>query len=95
MILTFHRVQAGRRQRGEAFVATWVFVAGYMLVWTLAGVVAYAGALAAEAVAARAALPAAAAARIGGAVLILAGLYQLTPLKDGACRSAGRRSASS
>src|SRR6476661_1622057 len=38
MIVTFHKVQAGKRQRGEAFVATWVFVAGYMLVWTLSGV---------------------------------------------------------
>jgi predicted metal-binding membrane protein len=82
MILTFHKVQASKRQRGEAFVATWVFVAAYMLVWTLSGVAAYAGALAAEAIAARAALSAATAARIGGAVLVLEGLYQLTPLKD-------------
>jgi len=82
MILTFHRVQAGKRQRGQAFVSTWVFVAAYMLVWTLAGVAAYAGALAAEAVATRAALSPAAAARIGGLVLVAAGLYQLTPLKD-------------
>ena len=27
MILIFHQVQAGKRRRGEAFVATWVFVA--------------------------------------------------------------------
>jgi len=32
MILTFHKVQASKRQRGEAFVATWVFVAAYMVV---------------------------------------------------------------
>jgi predicted metal-binding membrane protein len=51
-----------------------------MLVWTLAGVAAYAGALAAEAIATRAALSPTAAARIGGAVLIAAGVYQLTPL---------------
>jgi len=82
MILTFHKVQAGKRARGEAFVATWVFVLAYMLVWTLSGVAAYAGALAAEAVAARIALSSATAARIGGAVLIVAGLYQFTPLKD-------------
>ncbi len=82
MILTFHKVQAGKRQRGEAFVATWVFVAAYMLIWTLSGGAAYAGALAAEAIAARAALSPATAARIGGAVLVTAGLYQLTPLKD-------------
>jgi predicted metal-binding membrane protein len=82
MILTFHKVQASKRQRGDTFVATWVFVAAYMLVWTLAGVAAYAGALAAEAIATRAALSPTAAARIGGAVLIAAGVYQLTPLKD-------------
>ncbi len=82
MILTFHQVQTGRRRRGEAFVATWVFVAGYMLVWTLAGVAAYTAALAAEAVAVRAAPSVGTAARIGGAVLVAAGLYQLTPLKD-------------
>src|SRR5689334_9408481 len=34
MILTFHQVQSGKRARGQAFVSTWVFVAGYMLVWT-------------------------------------------------------------
>src|SRR3984893_736108 len=52
MILTFNKVQVGKRQRGEAFVATWVFVAAYMLVWALSGVAAYAGALVAEAIAA-------------------------------------------
>ncbi len=82
MILAFHRVQAGKRQRGEAFVATWVFVAAYMLVWALSGIPAYAGALAAEAVSARWMLAPATAARIGGIVLVAAGIYQLTPLKD-------------
>jgi predicted metal-binding membrane protein len=82
MILTFHKVQADKRARGEAFVATWVFVLAYMLVWTLSGVAAYAGALAAEVAAARTALSSATAARIGGVVLIVAGLYQFTPLKD-------------
>src|SRR5262249_42305170 len=82
MNLSFPKVSGGKRERGEAFVSTWVFVAAYILVWTLAGVAAYAGALAAEAIAVRAALSSATAARIGGAVIILAGIYQLTPLKD-------------
>jgi len=82
MILTFHKVQAGKRQRGEAFVSTWIFVAAYLLVWGLAGVAAYLGALAIEAVAAHAPLSPATAARVGGIVLVAAGLYQLTPLKD-------------
>jgi len=82
MILTFHEVQAARRRRGDAFVATWVFVTAYLLVWAVAGVAAYVGALAAEAVAVRAAMSPATAARIGGVVVVAAGLYQLTPLKD-------------
>ncbi len=82
MVLTFHHVQAGKRRRGESFVATWVFVAAYLLVWTLAGVVAYIGAVVAEELAAAAALSPATAARIGGGALIAAGLYQLTPLKN-------------
>ena len=82
MILTFHKVQAGKRARGEIFVSTWVFVAAYLLVWSLSGVLAYAVALAAEAIASHAALSAATAARIGGALLIIAGAYQLSPLKN-------------
>jgi predicted metal-binding membrane protein len=82
MILTFHRVQAGKRERGDTFVSTWLFIAAYLLVWVMAGIGAYVGALAAEAVAARMALSSANAARIGGMILIAAGIYQLTPLKD-------------
>ena len=41
MILAFNRVQADRQHRGRAFVPTWMFVAGYMVVWTLAGLAAY------------------------------------------------------
>jgi len=81
MILAFHQVQAGKRARGETFVSTWVFVAAYMLVWASSGVLAYAGAVAAEAIAGYANLSAATAARIGGVVLIIAGAYQLSPLK--------------
>ena len=90
MILAFNRIQTDRQHRGRAFVPTWVFVAGYMTVWTLAGLAAYLAALAAEETAARFALSAATTARIGGAMLIAAGIYQLTPLKDvclSKCRS--------
>jgi predicted metal-binding membrane protein len=82
MILTFHKVQAGKRARGGTFVSTWVFVAAYMLVWALSGVLAYAGAAAAEAMAAQAKMSGAAAARVGAVLLIIAGAYQLSPLKD-------------
>lgn len=90
MILTFHQVQSGKRSRGLAFVSTWVFVAGYMLVWTATGALAFVGAAGAEMLAGSMGLSAATAARIGGALLMVAGAYQLSPLKDlclAKCRS--------
>ncbi len=82
MVLTFHRVQFSKRARGDPFVATWVFVAGYLLVWALAGAVAYAGATGAELLAASARLSVPTIGRIGGGILFIAGIYQLSPLKD-------------
>jgi len=82
MILTFHKVQAANRQPRDAFVSTWVFAAAYLVVWAFAGLAAYVGMQAAEAAIVRAALPPAAAAQIGGAIIVVAGIYQLTPLKD-------------
>src|SRR5262245_34280261 len=82
MILTFHRVQAGNRKLGDAFGTTWVFVAAYLLVWACAGMLAYAGIVAAETAAAQLALSPVTTAQIGGAIIMVAGIYQLTPLKD-------------
>jgi len=82
MILAFHRVQAANRRPRDAFVSTWVFVAAYLLVWAFAGLPAYVGMQAAEAAMRRVALPPSTAAQIGGAIIVVAGIYQLTPLKD-------------
>jgi predicted metal-binding membrane protein len=81
MILMFARVHAGKRERGQPFVPTWVFVSSYLLVWTLSGVVAYGAATGAEELAEQWMWLMDNAARIGGGVLALAGLYQLSPLK--------------
>jgi predicted metal-binding membrane protein len=81
MILMFTRVYAGKRQQGQAFVPTWVFVGAYLLVWTLLGVLAYPLALLAESLAAQSMWLMSNASRISGALLVLAGLYQLSPLK--------------
>lgn len=81
MILTFARVHNDRREKGKAFVPTWVFVSAYLLIWTLFGVVAYAAALGIEMLAQQSMWLMDHAARIAGVVLILAGVYQLTPLK--------------
>ncbi|MGC2825485.1 MAG: DUF2182 domain-containing protein, partial [Pseudolabrys sp.] len=82
MVLAFHRVQAVKYQLDDALVSTWVFVGAYLLVWAFAGIAAYAGVLAAETAAVRAALTPAAEAQVGGVILIVAGIYQLTPLKQ-------------
>ena len=81
MILMFARVQRDKRQNGRAFVPTWVFVSAYLLIWTLFGVLAYVGAVWAERLAQQVPWLMANAARLGGGVLVLAGLYQLSPLK--------------
>jgi predicted metal-binding membrane protein len=82
MILTFHQVQAAKRRRGEAFVATWIFVAAYLAVWSLSGVAAWLLAVAGDRLADATNLSPRLVARIGGLVIILAGLYQFTPWKN-------------
>lgn len=82
VVLLFNAIAAGKRQRGQAYTPTWIFVAGYLAVWSLAGVVAYLAALGLDALAARSMILMDSAGRIGGGLLILAGVYQLTPLKN-------------
>lgn len=82
MVLVFAKVHENRRERGSAFVPTWVFVAAYLLVWTAFGAAMYVLALVAEGLAATSMTVAENASRAGGALLVLAGLYQLTPLKN-------------
>ena len=80
MIAAFHKVETVNRQPDDAFVAAWVFVMAYLVIWSGTGVVAYAGELVAAGVSSR--LGEASATQIGGAILIVAGIYQLTPLKE-------------
>ncbi len=75
------------RSRGEGILPTATFVLGYLLVWTAAGLVPLAVLQAASHIwmTPPSWLP-----RVGGAVIIAAGIYQFTPLKDvclRACRS--------
>ena len=81
MVLMFAQISRGRRARGDASVPTWVFVAAYLVVWTAFGVVAFLVASGLDNLGARWGFLEDNAARIGGGVLALAGLYQLSPLK--------------
>jgi predicted metal-binding membrane protein len=79
MILTYAAI--GRRHSGTAIYASWIFAAGYVLIWTLFSAVATAGQILLE----HSLLldNASRATSVTGAVLLLlAGIYQLTPFKD-------------
>ncbi|MEX0683879.1 MAG: DUF2182 domain-containing protein [Dehalococcoidia bacterium] len=90
MIMAFARVHNDRQQRGQAFVPTWVFAGSYLLLWSATGILAYGLAVAGDALADESSWVMDNAGRLGGGLLILAGIYQLTPFKDiclSKCRS--------
>jgi predicted metal-binding membrane protein len=82
MVLFFARVSRDRTNRGAALVPTWVFVAGYLAVWTAYGLLAYGlyrvvhsldlGFLAWHRQGPL----------VAGGAVAAAGLYELTPLKE-------------
>jgi predicted metal-binding membrane protein len=82
MTLLFARISRDRRGRGQAFVPTWVFLAGYLGAWTVYGLAAYGLfrlviALGPDWLAWDRAGP-----YVAGGAIVAAGLYQLTPLKE-------------
>jgi predicted metal-binding membrane protein len=90
MILTFARVQANRKERGQVFIPTWLFVSSYLLLWITSGLLAYIAARLIDSLAEDSMWFMDNGGRIGGAVLVVAGLYQLSPLKAkclGKCRT--------
>jgi predicted metal-binding membrane protein len=84
MVLMYARIQEGKRAKGQAapFGATPLFIGGYLLAWTGAGLAGYAilalghelspGFLAWDE----------AGPYVAGGVILAAAIYQLTPLKD-------------
>jgi predicted metal-binding membrane protein len=81
MILAFNKAQ-GVRRPDKASGSTWLFVTAYLLVWAVAGIAAYAGVRVAESAAMHGALGLGAAAQLGAAILLVAGLYQFSPVKE-------------
>jgi predicted metal-binding membrane protein len=88
MVVMFARIQEGKRERGDPVQAgtTTLFVIGYLIVWTLAGLVAYAiletgRALDVEALSWDRAGP-----YVAAGVIVAAAIYQFTPLKDACLR---------
>jgi predicted metal-binding membrane protein len=88
MVLTFGFVQRRRRDRGsiERTVSSWVFVGGYLLTWTVFGLLAYGLYVGVRSLS----IPELSWHRGGrylaGGVLLAAAIYQLTPIKDACLR---------
>jgi hypothetical protein len=81
VVLLFRTIQCGRATGGHSAVPTAVFVAGYLVVWVMAGILADLAYLAALAAGDRLHAGSGAIPYIGGGILVLAGLYQFSPLK--------------
>ena len=87
MIVGFSRVSAGRARSGRAdVVPTWIFLAGYLAIWTAYGLAAYGLFRSIQAAGPGFLAWDAQGPVVAGAVIVAAGLYQLTPLKRACLR---------
>lgn len=82
MVLFYARIAHEKAKRGQAFAPTWVFVSGYLAAWTAYGLIAYGIYRAIRAIEDGAFAWDGAGPYVAGAALALAGLYELTPLKE-------------
>jgi predicted metal-binding membrane protein len=82
MVLFFAHVSKERARRGSGFVPTWIFVAGYLAVWTTYGLLAYGVYRLVSAVDAGILAWNGGGPYIAGLAIVGAGLYELTPLKQ-------------
>lgn len=82
MVLTFARINRKRRSRGQPYVATGVFLAGYLVVWTLFSALAAYAQIELQAVDLVDAMLASSSPVFSGVLLVVAGVFQWTPLKQ-------------
>jgi predicted metal-binding membrane protein len=77
----FQTMARRRREQALPFTPVWVFIAGYLALWTLTGGIGYAADLAIQSLPTQFPALRTYGMVIGGVTLIAAGIYQLTPLK--------------
>lgn len=82
MVLLYRTVARGRTGSGHATGPTWIFVLGYLLIWGLFGVPVYLASLAVDAAVAADPMVVSVLPYAAAAVLVAAGAYQFTPLKQ-------------
>jgi len=81
MVLTFAKVQRNRREQERPFVATGIFVVGYLAIWTGFSAIAAVTQWALHGEALLSPKMVSTSPWVGGALLISAGIFQWTPLK--------------
>jgi predicted metal-binding membrane protein len=81
-VLLYGAMVRKHAERGMVLPAVWVFVSGYLLVWAGFSLAAALLQAALEHAALLTPMMASASKRLNGALLVAAGVYQLTPLKD-------------
>jgi predicted metal-binding membrane protein len=88
MLLLYRTIAGKSMSTNTAFVSTWILVSGYLLVWTVVGVGVYALTGLGVELAGRSGLAGHErwASIVLGAILVVAGLYQFTPLKHACLR---------
>jgi predicted metal-binding membrane protein len=82
MVLLFDKISAERARRGRSFVPTWVFAASYVAVWTVYGLAAYGLYRGVDALGVGFLAWDRGGPYVVAALLALAGIYELTPLKS-------------
>jgi predicted metal-binding membrane protein len=85
-VMIYAHVERRAARDGHVLAPTGVFVAGYLLAWTLFSVAATLGQWALERAALLSPMWVTTSPTLGAALLIVAGLYQLTPWKDACLR---------
>jgi predicted metal-binding membrane protein len=89
-VLLYAALSGMRRGQGQPKVATWIFVSGYLAAWALFSVLATLAQWLLHSATLMSPSMAIASPKVGGAMLIAAGIYQWTPLKRACltrCRS--------
>jgi predicted metal-binding membrane protein len=86
MLLTFATVVRSRRAKGRAFAALWLFLAGYLVLWTAFSLAATLGQWGLHSLALISPMMVGTSPVLGSVLLILAGTYQWTPFKQACLR---------
>jgi predicted metal-binding membrane protein len=87
MVVMYTRIEEGRQRKGESTGGTTaLFVGGYLVTWAAAGVLGYAIFEAARSLEIGFLAWDSGGPYVAGAVILLAGIYQLTPMKDACLR---------